>query len=402
MRRNFITLKVIALLIAGTLLFILSQRNPNKFSTEIRKCNDAASEIRFSCYRAAMEKYYTEDIEGFSKLLKNHKEISFENTFANDNNVTYAIFGTNCHTFYHAAGDFIATHAKNKSVVEKLLYGSNACTSGYMMGLYKRTALINNFSEEILRDFFEDCGRFGTHQCAHEIGHILHDKYTYSILKVLDDLAKKEYGYIANGDYQYATFVYQDLNAPFEDCRKLVPEEEYNYCYTGIGHNLFLFAEFSPGGYKNVFDECENKVNEENKENCYAFLIYRIGINEAAPRILSNKTAEGIKACEDAIKLSRIPSLKNHCYIGIGGGIGLYSDSELAGLEINDETKKNVIQRLNQFIGYCEQIGENQVGNCIRGLFGTPFRKYYENLKVNNERAEKILQEINKDFQVVG
>lgn len=384
------------------IILLLYQKSQNSFLTDIENCNDAASEIRFSCYRAMMEKYYAGNPEELSELLRSDTKLSFESTFAKGDSVTYAIFGTNCHTFYHAVGDFIAIHVKNKSVAENLSYGSNICTSGYMMGLYKRTAIISKFSEEIMSEFFEDCGQFGTHQCAHEIGHILHDKYTYSILKILDNLTERKYGLKPIEDYKYITLAEQDLNAPFEDCRNLVPEEEYSYCYTGIGHNLFLFAEFSSEGFKSVFDECENKTYEQNKEDCYAFIIYRIGINEAAPRILSNKIPEGLKVCADAISLSQDPNLKKHCYLGIGGGIGLYVDSEFAGFKIDDNTKKDAIKRLNQLIAYCKQVDDDQIDNCIAGLFGTPFKKYYQNLKVNNERAEKVLKEINKDFQVVG
>src|SRR3989344_2946579 len=135
---------------------------------DIYSCNKAKPHLRFSCYRAALENHFpqTGDTEQYVRVLEKNTELSLKAA----GNQDYAIFGTNCHTFYHAVGDFVATHAGDKPLQELLSYNSGKCTAGYMMGVYKRLALADGFSTPLLKSFYDVCSQGQENQCAHEIG----------------------------------------------------------------------------------------------------------------------------------------------------------------------------------------------------------------------------------------
>src|SRR5690242_11509439 len=111
-RKTKLPLIVIFLLLLSlpllTLLNKSSDRAKPNFSQEISKCNSAKSELRFSCYRSALETAYGSrkftGPEEFNREIEGNTALNFH---SDDN--SYAVFGTNCHTFYHAVGDFIAT-----------------------------------------------------------------------------------------------------------------------------------------------------------------------------------------------------------------------------------------------------------------------------------------------------
>ena len=118
------------------------------FSEDIRQCNFIEKELRFSCYRSIIEKHYKGNLEKFLGKIENDTPLIFKGK-----DTSYAIFGTNCHTFYHAAGDFIATNNIESDIQSALNLCSLACTDGCMMGLYKRIALQNGFSTNLLKEF---------------------------------------------------------------------------------------------------------------------------------------------------------------------------------------------------------------------------------------------------------
>lgn len=403
--RLILPLPVIAIAIfIFILVFQTFQKSEDRFSKDISKCNIVTTQLRFSCYRSVIETYYKEDLQGFLKKLKNNGNLSVKEAFARNRDVSYAIFGTNCHTFYHAVGDFVATYS-NDNLQTMLEAGPSTCTNGYTMGIYKRFALKNRFDSAVLKEFFEVCKKGAENQCAHEIGHLLHDKYSYSVLKTLDDISLKNYHLTYPQSFEYTTFKeissLTSLDKPFEECRELVPEAKVAQCFTGVGHNLFLFSEFSQDGYKTIFEEC-GKINTQNKENCFAFLIYRIGINEAATRFLSNKFEKGNKICDEVIILAGSEDLKKHCYIGIGGGIGLFVDSEYSTSEIKEE---NVAGAKEEFLNYaklCEKSKKEFIEQCFAGLFGTRYSKLYDLLKIYYEPIERLRPSWNSDFEVVG
>src|SRR5581483_11806656 len=209
----------------------------------------------------------------------------------------------------HAVGDFIATTKPSSPLPELVKYCPSTCTSGCIMGLYKRVALQNKYAESTMKEFSKDCPSDSTAQCSHEIGHNLHDKYTYAILKLVDGISKDKYYLTQPENYQYVTTTDPNLDAPFDDCKKLVSEDQLPYCFTGIGHNMFLFAEFSKDGYQSSFDECAG-LDPSHQSDCYAFLIYRIGINDAATKFLSGKAEAGNALCDSAVAMSKRPDLK--------------------------------------------------------------------------------------------
>jgi len=377
-----------------------------EFSKDIEQCNFIEKELRFSCYRSVIEKYKEDDLEKFLGKIENDVDLTFKGK-----DTSYAIFGTNCHTFYHAVGDFIASNNTELDTQSALDHCSLSCTNACMMGLYKRTALKNGFSSDLLREFYEICREDERHQCAHEIGHLLHDKYTVSILGTLDELTSEHYGFTYPDEYSYALFEKPDLDAPFEECRQILPKEESSYCYTGVGHNLFLFSEFSPDGYKTQIQECMN-IGGANQENCFGFLLFRIGINDVATKFLSSQFVEGNEICQDAIGIIGRDDLMYHCYKGVGGGIGLYIESEYpeyfidAELPIFDEGYtlddiKSIKRALLDFATLCEASPEGFVEECFQGLLGTRFKTLYLLFGVKHETIEELLPDLG-DFEVSG
>jgi hypothetical protein len=401
--QKFLPVLIVVLGAASVLTFILFNSHDrvsdekNKFVLNVKECNIAEIEHRFSCYRNAIEKYYQGDLIHLKEWIEADQLLSFEGE-----DISYAIFGTNCHTFYHAMGDFIATkEAGGDKDTDSLVnnYCSTACTSGCLMGLYKRTALIEGYPSDLLRSFYEVCPEESGHQCAHEIGHILHDKYTYSILQPIDDLSRDRYALELNS-YRYATFEYPNLMAPFEECETVVPENIAD-CFTGVGHNMFVFAQFTVDGYRTSYAECE-KLPGVNRDRCYDFLIYRIGINDAATKFLSGTFEEGRSICNEVAASANRDETKKHCYRGIGGGLGLFLDSEYANLKITSDNlahiQRNVLERIN----LCEESEEEWKSECYRGLLGTRVKKLYIDLNLYNNVIEKILPQITSDFEVVG
>lgn len=370
-----------------------------EFAQEIERCNKLTTQERFSCFRVALENYRTKigahDLGSFVERVEGAGL-----SFASENK-TYAIFGTNCHTFYHALGDFIATQS-DEEVGQLVNYCPLACTSGCVMGLYKRTALEHEFSTEILKEYYRSCRKAERVQCSHEIGHLLHDKYTTALLKTVDELTLKNYGFHYPQEYKYQLFDEADLNAPFTECREIIPEGELvRQCYTGVGHNMFVFTEFSPEGYKSQLDECSKKAAGDDLENCYAFLLFRIGINDAATRFLSYNFEDGRKVCDESVALINREDLKYHCYVGLGGGLGLFLESEYPYKEIIDANLAQVRNELAEYARLCEQAPEEFVENCFKGLLGTRAKTLFKDLNVQHPKIQELLPELD-EFQVTG
>jgi len=405
-------LAVWALLFLGTALafatvyYFVSREAREEFSRDIENCNLVEKELRFSCYRTVIGKYYKGNFEKFLGNIESNTDLTFKGK-----DTSYSIFGTNCHTFYHALGDFIATNNTEPNIQSALNHCSLSCTSGCMMGLYKRTALANGFPTDLLREFYKVCSEETRHQCAHEIGHLLHDKYTTSILGTLDRITGEQYGFSYPQEYNYTLFESANLDAPFEECRQIVPEDERSYCYTGVGHNLFLFSEFSPDGYKAQFQGCMD-IAEANREDCFGFLLFRIGINSMAPKFLSSQFVEGNEICQDAVGIIGRDDLMFHCYKGVGGGIGLFVESEypeyFADVEFpifDEEYKlediKNMKRSLLDFATLCEVSPEQFETQCFQGLLGTKYKTLYLLFGVKQEDIEGLLPNLD-DFEVSG
>lgn len=375
-------------------LYATRDNGEQKFAIAVENCNAAASELRFSCYKSALENQYHGTLFDLKKWVEGNTRLSFRGKDA-----SYAIFGTNCHTFYHAVGDIIAERGQDQDIATLVNNCPNTCTSACVMGLYKRTALINNFATPLLSRLWDVCPKGSEHQCTHEIGHVLHDKYVFSILRILDDVGSKKYG-LEQKEYNYQLSEKPDINAPFEECKKIVPEGELAYCYSGAGHNLFLFSEFATGGYATIFKDCENSTM--HKDECYDFLIYRIGINDAATQFLSREFEKGRAVCDDMATLSKRNEAKKHCYLGIGGGIGLFLDSEYTNQKITPENIGAIRKNVLDHIDLCEKSEQQYSIECYKGLLGTRVKKLYTELNLHNLIIEKVLPDSNNGFEVVG
>lgn len=401
MKKYFITTFILflgILLLAAGWYFLGVQSVAGKTLTkDVAYCNNVDAKLRFSCYRATIERYYDgKSLEQYLRNIENKEDITYHASSS-----PYAIFGANCHTFYHALGDFIATN-DDGDISVALRWGPTKCTSGYMMGFYKRTALEQGFSLDTLKSLYNGCRIDERKSCAHEIGHLLHDAYTVSILKTLDDISFRKYDFVYPQEYRYKTFEESDLNAPFERCREIVPEEKQSLCYTGVGHNLFIYSEFSPDGYKSQFNECDKSTTGENKEQCFAFLLFRIGINDVAPRFLGSRFEEGREVCKESTALINREDFKWHCYRGVGGGIGLFVESEYPDERITEENIPQIKNVLQKYAELCEESEEEFVEECFRGLLGTQFRQFYEAFDLHNDRIEKVLPTLKDEDEVVG
>lgn len=394
-------LLIFIILIVVALIFVNSYKDKNRISNPISECNSLPPEFRFPCYKNELQKYAKDNPADFVDTAE--KLVKYTHL---DNTSDYAIFGTNCHTFYHAVGDMLAENYYEDNLKSLKSLCPLTCTSGCMMGLYKRTALIANYSNDVLKSFEEYCLNEESNQCAHEIGHILDDKYTYSILNPIDKIYFEKYDIKSSRAYNYATFHSPNLSLAFEDCKKIiVAEKEELQCFTGIGHNLFIFSEFSKDNYKSVFEDCD-RLEGGNKENCFKFLIFRVGINEAAPRFILGKYEEGDKVCDDIVGLSNNKSFYLDCYTGIGGGIGLYMEAEFSQLYMNntalDENFLQGVQQLITIAHLCDQSKTEFINYCYAGLLGTKFRKLYEKSNVFDRKIQSIIPRIDKGFEVVG
>ena len=397
--RFFLFIGTVIVILATVLLFASNQKKNEKPIT-VTTCNVLSKEHRFSCYRAFLENQYQNSALALNDFLAQFQK--FDDTAFKAEDTSYAIFGTNCHTFYHALGDFIGTHT-NEPVEDSIKYCPLSCTSGCTMGLFKRTSIAHNFSLDVLKSFRGVCRKKELNQCSHEIGHILHDKYTGSILETLDRITAEEFGYTYPVDYKYTTFSEANLDKPFEECKQIFADDENltRQCYTGVGHNLFLYSEFSPTGVRQQFDECMN-VKDENRDDCYGFLLFRIGIQDGATKFLSKKVEEGIKVCQDSTTSIAREDLLFHCYRGIGGGIGLYIDSEYLESSVTKDNIEKIRKEVLEFASLCSSEEEEFSEECFAGLLGTRFKGFYQSLELKYEPIERLLPKLKDAFQVVG
>jgi len=102
------------------------------------------------------------------------------------------------------------------------------------------------------------------------------------------------------------------------------------------------------------------------------------------------------------VDLSGRLDLKEHCYKGIGGGIGLFVDSEYALTEINEKNLLLVKSQLLEYLKLCKNSESKFVDSCFAGLFGTKFAKFYDLLRIYYERIEQLRPSWDNDFEVVG
>jgi hypothetical protein len=154
-------------------------------------------------------------------------------------------------------------------------------------------------------------------------------------------------------------------------------------------------------------------IEEDNQDDCFGFLLFRIGINSVAPKFLSSQFIEGNEICEDAVAIAGREDLMYHCYKGAGGGIGLFIESEYPEYFINAELPifdeeyklvdvKNIKRALLDFATLCQASpDENLIKECFQGLLGTRFKTLYLLFGVKHEHIEALLPQLG-DFEVSG
>ncbi|TSC61112.1 MAG: hypothetical protein G01um101448_868 [Parcubacteria group bacterium Gr01-1014_48] len=398
----------LTVLVGLALVVIVQNESKGRNASEqlaqaVEKCNTAPINHKFSCYRAAIQKSYRKTqgaLANFLESIETNNNLVFQQEQSLSNDPSYAIFGTNCHTFYHALGDFIATE-EAAPLKNQVGLCSTSCTGGCYMGLYKRTALENQFATNTLESLFPLCPGASKHQCAHEIGHLLHDKYVSAILGIIDEISEQEYGLLPKKKLQYTLYAEPNLAQPFADCKTLVPETELAYCYTGVGHNLFLFAQFESNGYEKAFADCALPV-QETRENCENFLVYRIGINDAGVKFLSGDSATGNRVCDNIATLASTGTVLSHCYRGIGAGIGLFLESEFAHQSVTGVSRSKIKGIVSRYIDLCKNIKEKYAEECYKGILGTRVKKMYLDLGLKKTAIEELLEKVEDGFEAVG
>lgn len=364
----------------------------------LQTCESVPRAERFSCFRAQIETHAEKDLEGYMSRLN---RLAPEFTKTGDN--SYAVFGTNCHTFYHALGDFAAMHAEGRSVKELIKLGDMRCAAGYVMGLFKRLTYENNYQGDYLSQMYPVCPPAERNSCAHELGHDLYDKHAEPILALLDGITHERYG-VRLGSRAAHERGAVDLAKPFEECRAMLPEHEWPYCFTGVGHGMFLFGEFNPDGYLAELDSCTSIEDREGQEECNEFLIYRIGVNYAAPLFLSSSFDEAETVCDEAAAAASTPNTSAYleqCYLGVGGGVGLYVDSELLSVEPEPEDIPRLKETLIRYAHLCNRVPEVYGESCYLGLLGTNFLDAYLKFRMSDSAIEGLVPYVG-NYEVVG
>jgi hypothetical protein len=146
------------------------------------------------------------------------------------------------------------------------------------------------------------------------------------------------------------------------------------------------------------------ETQDENREACNGYLLFRIGINEVATRFLSGDFEGGKEICNQAVDYIGSRDQLFHCYRGVGGGLGLFIESEY---QPSDSLEGDDLYKLRTAVvkasHLCDQVPEDQIGECYQGLVGTRFRQMYLKLELFNERVEELInREDLKDFKVTG
>lgn len=386
-------LAVFALILAaGAAAFMLSPER--LLRTAILRCEDTVANERFSCFRAALERHApADDIARFVEDASH--AFSRRDTFASD----YAVLGTNCHTFYHALGDFVATHAQELPLRDQFALGTDACSGGYVMGLYKRLAYAGGFDDALLSLLSRSCKEYENSpgDCAHEIGHVLHDKYTKPILATLDPLTARFLGKPQGvaGEEVTSGAMQSGESTPFEDCRRLLPENAWRACYTGVGHNIFLFVELDPRGValQDELRACTALENAADRDACAFATMHLVGTNAVAPLFIDGRNAEGVAACDSAAALdqAREGERLTRCYFGVGVGVGLYAESEYPHEVLARGGAPIQADELARYTDACESSLAPFIGECFAGLVGTGFSNLYERSGMQHPLVERAL-----------
>jgi len=369
---------LLAIMGLGVGLYVFWPHLP-PLDTQIISCNGASKELRFSCYRSVLERHFSGDLSDFA----GRADSLADRLFTEDDDA-YAVFGTNCHTYYHALGDLIAEHTSEDDV-HSIRICPYSCTGGCLMGFLKRKAFQASYDSDFLQTMYQACPDEGKSVCAHEMGHLLQDKYFGTVLQVVDQLTREKYGYTSMNSYSSQPTEPPDVNRPFEECARLVPQDLLGSCYEGVGHNMFLFMEFSPEGYTKAMHACDGVLGDR-RDVCLGFLLHRIGINEAASLFIQNDFDGGNRVCHTAVEIVGRFDLAYQCYQGVGRGIGLFLLSEYPNIEHLSEGRFAEMQTLlKSKAQLCDDADPDYVKYCYDGFLHTDILNYFHKLGISDE-----------------
>ncbi|MEM3086398.1 MAG: hypothetical protein QXT68_04575 [Halobacteria archaeon] len=269
-------------------------------------------------------------------------------------------FGNNCHTFYHAVGEFIAENLAQEPE-RAMALAPPTCTGGAYMAILHRLHLVHGYDPEMLRRAYRACPDVPA-ICAHVVGHALFDKHVSSILEDLDRITASRYGKSPR-PYRYAG----DTNhsAAFAECREVVEPGNAEQCYTGIAHSFFLATKHRSVDYRDILQECE-KTPDFLKE-CRSNFALRFGFGEVAPILIENNSTGAVAECA-----LLGPDLQADCHRGAGGGLGLWLEAQIVGIEGDRMTPEDASGFIRRHVNLCRSMVPEYVPACIRGMVGTP------------------------------
>lgn len=393
-RKLLLLTVLVFLFLAAALAVLLQERRREALHADVLSCETAAARERFSCFRAALERHAGSG--SVADYVARAKKIgSRPGVFISD----YAVFGTNCHTFYHALGDFVAAHAPNLPLAVQLSLGSDACSSGYAMGLYKRRTYERAFADDAISEIYHSCNArvADLGECAHEVGHALADKHVGPVLAVLDRLTAAFIGSSSLPSVRQpeVSGTPGNIGSAFADCRRFLPSSGWKACYSGVAHNLFAFAEFDPSGavLKKELRACGEISDLKSRAACAASTMHIIGTSVAAPLIIGGSVKEGKAVCGEAAALDALKREERlrDCYFGVGVGAGLYAESEYPPAAAPQGYAPISAQELSRYTGVCETVPRESAETCFRGLVGTGFAALYQGAGASSAPVERAL-----------
>lgn len=317
---------------------------------KVASCNVEKVERKFSCYRALLDGIYKgQPIEEFVRAIEQDSSISFKKRAD-----PIGVFGTNCHNFYHALGDFIASESQDHVNLEEFFeLCPSTCTGGCYMAAFKRNVMNQDYSSESIQKNLTACTKLSPYACSHEYGHLLHDSATQPVMQIVDEISSKSFGlsYVNGNSYEVLDKIGAD--ELFTSCSNL-ENGLGGICNTGIGHNMFLLIDYSQNGLSQAVSECSDYFTKSlDISECKRQIIYRTGINKVASLYLSGEFEAGFEKCSEVVALTGEPDLLEYCFYSLGRGLGWLFISEnphFAGDGGKYEIEKNFI------ISLCENI----------------------------------------------
>ena len=353
----------------------------------VLNCLQSPQIERFSCYQRAIDNHYNNNLESYVSSIEFQVDEFFVDDVSN-----YGTFGTSCHTFYHAVGDFISRQVPLEDFDQAVDLCSNNCTGGCLMGLYMRKGLQESYSTESLLSLKNYCIQDQETLCSHTLGHVYNDAYTGSNLKLIDEISKEKYEFELE-DYSYDVTEHPSLSKAYGACRGLEDESLIYHCNIGVSHNLFLFLDFSEVGYGESAKSCSDLEEEVDQIRCSSGLAFRVGRNSVTRKFLDGDFQEGNSECSSVTKSVGREGVLENCYVGLGDGIGGTLISKYPDISLLDKDRKeDYIQQLSENISLCNNAASGYVNACFNGLLHGRTLDDYLKYDISNSAADYYLK----------